>query len=85
MSNERIKELLTELRKEARSASIDADTRSALKSLDADIHRLLDEDTTEAEDLVERARHLEAELAASHPVFERFLREVIDSLVKIGL
>jgi hypothetical protein len=87
MSSERIRELLAELRQEAGSATIDTDTRAALRQLDADIHRLLDpaDEANEGEDLVERARQIEAELAANHPLFERCMREVIDALVKIGV
>lgn len=86
MSSERIQELLAQLRQETGSATIDSDTRAALRQLDADIHRLLDpaDEASEGGELVERARQIEAELAAKHPVFERCMREVIDALVKIG-
>ena len=87
MTTERIRELLAELRQETSSTTMDAETRTALKRLDNDIHRLLDpdDDASEGEQLIERARELEAEFAANHPVFERFMREVVDALVKIGV
>jgi hypothetical protein len=34
---------------------------------------------------MERAKLLEARFAISHPTVERFMREVIDTLAKIGV
>ncbi len=87
MSSERIRELMAQLRAETQTTEIDGPAREALKQLDADIHRLLDpeDETDESSDLIERAQQLEAEFAASHPGVERFMREVIDALVKIGI
>jgi len=78
---------MAELRKETAAARMDAETEAALRQLDTDIHRLLDpgQETPESEPLIERARQLEADFAAKHPVFEGFMREVVDALVKIGV
>jgi len=35
--------------------------------------------------LLERAKSLEADLATSHPTAERWMREVIDALVRMGI
>ena len=87
MSNEKIRELLARLHDEVQDTELDADTRSSLRELDADIHDLLDSTTSEQKisSVTERARLLEAQFAISHPTVERFIREVIDTLAKIGV
>ncbi len=87
MSNEKIRELLTKLQDEVQDTELDADTRSSLRDLDADIHDLLDSTTSEQKisSVTERAKLLEAQFAISHPTAERFIREVIDTLAKIGV
>jgi len=87
MSNEKIRELLAKLHDEVQKAEVDADTRSSLRELDSDIHDLLDSSTSEQKitSAVERAKLLEAQFAINHPTVERFMREVIDTLAKIGV
>ena len=87
MSNEKIRELLAKLHDEVQKTEVDADTRSSLRELDSDIHDLLNSSTPEPNItfVLERAKLLEAQFAISHPTVERFMREVIDTLVKIGL
>ena len=87
MSNEKIRELLAKLHDEVQKTEVDADTRSSLRELDSDIHDLLNSSTREPNItfVLERAKLLEAQFAISHPTVERFMREVIDTLVKIGV
>ena len=87
MSNKKLRELLGTLHDEIQDTEVDADTRSLMRELDSDIHELLDSTTTEVNpnSVLERARLLEAEFSTSHPVAGRFMREVIDTLVKIGV
>jgi hypothetical protein len=85
MKNERLKELLAAIHQELDGADADAETRSMLESLDEDIHEFLGEGDSEDGPIVERAKLLEARFATTHPVAERFMREVIDTLVKLGL
>ena len=87
MPKDRIRELLADLRKETQSAGLDQETRETLEQLDADIHRLLgpDESPHGGEELAARAREMEAQFAASHPVVETTLRAIVDTLVKIGI
>jgi hypothetical protein len=86
MSNDKLKSLLASIHDELENADLDAETRSMLKSLDSDIHQLLESDD-EASDrpVVEQAGQLEARFASEHPVAERFMREIIDTLVKLGV
>jgi len=87
MSNEKIRELLAKLQDEVQDTELDADTRSSLRDLDSDIHELLDSATSEQKitSVTERAKLLEAKFAINHPTVERFMREVIDTLAKIGV
>ncbi len=87
MSNEKIRELLAKLHDEVQDTELDADTRSSLRELDSDIHDLLDSATSRQKMsfVMERAKLLEARFAINHPTVERFMREVIDTLAKIGV
>jgi len=87
MSNEKIRQLLVSLQEEIQNTEVDADTSSMMRELDADIHSLLKDDTSEtsSDAVLQRARSLEADFATKHPTAERFLREVIDTLVRMGV
>jgi len=87
MSNRDIRQLLTELQEEIQKTELDAETRSAVHKLDADIHDLLDPDKDQADtdSVLKRARLLETNFATEHPTVERFMREVIDLLVRMGI
>jgi hypothetical protein len=84
MSNERIKNLLAQLREEIRRADVDDELQKLMSELDDDIHAVI-EDDAEADALLERAKALEAEFATKFPVAERFMREVIDTLARMGI
>ncbi len=87
MKTEQIKELLEKLQGELRDTELDDETRALVRELDTDIHDLLATDT-ESDDssvIVERAKELEASFAAEYPSAERFMREVIDALVRMGV
>jgi len=87
MSNRDIRQLLAELQDEIQKTELDAETRSAVQKLDSDIHDLLDADTDQADtdSVLKRARLLETNFATEHPTVERFMREVIDILVRMGI
>ena len=87
MSKETIQDLLNKLQAEIQDAELDADTRVLMQSLDADIQALLAEPiaTENRDSLPETAQQLEAHFSASHPTAERFLREMIDTLARMGI
>ena len=84
MSNERIKNLLVQLREEIGKADVDAELQELMADLDNDIHAVIENDS-DAGALVERATGLEANFAVKHPAAARFLREVIDTLARMGI
>jgi len=87
MTNSEIQTLLTRLRSEIQDSKLDAETRSLMQDLDADIHNLLGPEETEfeAESVVNRAREIEANFESDHPTTVRILREVIDALSRMGI
>lgn len=87
MSNTKIKDLLQKLHDEIGDTSVDDETRTLLRTLESDIDELLDT-TTDSSDsslALESARKLETSFAATHPVAERFVREMMDTLAKMGI
>ncbi|MDH3549332.1 MAG: DUF4404 family protein [Gammaproteobacteria bacterium] len=84
MSNERIKKLLAQLREELESTDVDDDLQKLMGELDDEIHGVMENDA-DVNALVDRAKELEAEFATKHPAAERFMREVIDALVRMGI
>ena len=87
MSNKEIKDLLGKLRDEIGKTELDDETLSLVRDLDADIDDLLDPegDRAETDSVLEKARELETNFATEHPSIERFMREVIDVLVRMGI
>ena len=84
MSNERIKKLLAQLREELESTDVDDDLQKLMGELDDEIHGVIENDA-DVNALVDGAHEMEAEFATKHPAAERFMREVIDALVRMGI
>ena len=84
MSKERVKELLGQLREELRRADVDEELDEIFGELDDEIHAVVDTDA-DVNDLIDRAKGFEADFASRHPAVERFMREVIDTLVRMGI
>ncbi len=84
MSKERIKELLGQLREELRTTDIDEELEQLLGELDDDIDNVVEEDA-DLNEVIERAKQVEASFATNYPTAERFAREVIDLLVRMGI
>ena len=90
MSKARIKELLTQLREEIRNTDIDDELEQLLAGLDNDIESAIDDNAgvnavVDMEDVVDRAKELEASFATDHPTAARVVREAIDLLVRMGI
>jgi hypothetical protein len=66
---------------------VDAETLDLVRELDAEIHRLTEAGASgvEYEGALDQAKSMEARFAVDHPVAERFLREIIDALAKVGI
>ena len=86
MSNPEIKRLLSDLHRALKNTELDDETRRGLAELDGDIHQLLDEAAEDPEEgyIAEQARSLDSRFSAEHPTASRVLREIIDTLGKMG-
>ncbi|MCH2355613.1 MAG: DUF4404 family protein [Pseudomonadales bacterium] len=87
MSEQRIKELLEELRGELqRTDGVDEALLASVRTLESNIGDLVDPAVDSDENTVlDDAIALEAVFAASHPVAEKIIRELINSLSRIGI
>jgi DNA-directed RNA polymerase subunit L len=66
---------------------VDAETLALVHELDEEIHRLTEAGAA-AEDydnVLDQAKSIETRFAVEHPVAERFLREIIDALARVGI
>ena len=85
MNQDKVKRLLEELRTElSNTDSLDADTRRLAEKVDNDIDDLVESSQPKSREL-DDAIALEARFAASHPVAERIMRELIATLSRIGV
>ena len=86
MSDKNLHELLTELNQALENLDeVDPETRELVKDLDEDINRLLESGEDDIEGVVDRAKSIETRFALEHPVAERFLREIVEALSKVGI
>ena len=87
MSNDKIQELLAKLHEEIQATEIDAETRSLMQELDSDVVDLLDATsaTDDAKSVLQSAKRLEPRFSTSYPAAERFVREIIDILGRMGV
>ena len=84
MSKDRIRELLAQLQDEIRNTDMDDELKTLVSDLDSDIHTVIENDE-EVKALIDRAKEVEAGFATRSPAAERFMREVIDALVRMGI
>lgn len=93
---DRLKEHLRTLHQELEgSGELDDDMRRLLSQVDDDIHRLLDRgapdaaeedsETDAADALSEQVRETATNFQAEHPRTYRVLREIADTLAKLGI
>ncbi len=88
MTEKSLKTLLNELQELLeKTDQIDPETRKLVRDLDAEVDRLLDPESADNDfdSVVDHARSVETRFAVDHPVAERFLREIIDALSKVGI
>ena len=66
---------------------VDEETLALVRELDQEIHRLTEAGARadEVEGVIDQAKSMETRFAVDHPVAERFLREIIDALSRVGI
>lgn len=88
MSDPNLKDLLSRLHNLLEDTDqVDSDTLKLVQNLDEEINRLLESDASNGEfdNVIDQAKSVETRFAVDHPVAERFLREIIDALAKVGI
>ena len=88
MGDENLKKLLSQLNDVLDDTeSVDDETLALVRELDQEIHRLTESGAAaeEFDGVLDQARSAEATFALEHPVAARFLREIIDSLSRVGI
>jgi len=67
--------------------TVDEETLALVRELDQEIHRLTEAgaQADEVEGVIDQAKSMETRFAVDHPVAERFLREIIDALSRVGI
>ena len=88
MNDKNLKELLNSLHAVLeKTDEVDPETLELVRNLDEEINRLVESDSAEGDfdNVVDQAKSVETRFAVDHPVAERFLREIIDALSKVGI
>jgi len=88
MNDKSLKELLNNLHAVLeKTDEVDPETLELVRNLDEEINRLVESDSPEDDfdNVVDQAKSVETRFAVDHPVAERFLREIIDALSKVGI
>jgi ribosome assembly protein YihI (activator of Der GTPase) len=86
LNKDKIRSLLAQLQKELdNGATLDNETIALLKKLDRNVETMDKSGGSDNAPVMDDAIALEARFAADHPVAERVLRELIDTLGKMGI
>ncbi len=86
MSAHELREILARLEEQLETAELNDETEQMLTELRSHIDHTLDEAKQESESPMFRtAKALEAQFAAEHPTAERVIRELLDTLVRMGV
>ena len=88
MNDKSLKELLNSLHAVLeKTDEVDPETLELVRNLDEEINRLVESDSAEGDfdNVVDQAKSVETRFAVDHPVAERFLREIIEALSKVGI
>ena len=85
MNSKRVQELLSQLRAELDATDVDPETLALVRELDADIQARLGSTDNPVDALVKRAKAVEVKFAVTHRVAERILREIVETLARMGV
>jgi hypothetical protein len=88
MADQGMKELMSRLHSALSGVDkVDPDLMSLVRELDGDIHRLMqaEEASASVQTMLDRAAALETRFATDHPRAERVLREIVETLEKMGV
>jgi len=88
MTRQNLTDLLNSLHETLENTEkVDDETLALVRQLDEEIHRLTEgaAQPDELDSVLDQAKSMETRFAVEHPVAERFLREIIDALSRVGI
>ena len=87
MSIDSVKDLISQLQTEIDATQLDKETVEYLKALEHLIHQKVGaiESDDGQESLLETAKKLEVQFATHHPRAEAIMREILDTLGRMGI
>lgn len=88
MSNAKIEKLLESLRVEVVNSELDEETTDHLRKFEKEIEPFLaagDKNSSEFDTILDKAKKLEINFAQRHPTAEGIMREIVDTLVNMGI
>lgn len=86
LNQDKLRSLLAQLQKELdNGATLDNETIALLKKLDRNVDAMIESAGNDNAPVMDDAIALEARFAVDHPVAERVIRELIDTLAKMGI
>ncbi len=87
MDKTKLQDLLSQLQQALNDPDVDQETLDLARQLDHGIHQLLDvgNDDNDPDPIMALSRQLEANFAARHPLAQRVLREIGNTLANIGI
>lgn len=87
MSVEKIKDLLEQLQTELKNTKepVDENMLGQLQTMDEDIHKILNANNMQQQDLYKGIMQMEYGFLTKHPVASGLMREMVDILSKAGI
>lgn len=88
MKEKNLRELLNNLHDVLeKTDEVDPETLELVRDLDEEINRLVDSGSAEDDfdGVIDQAKAVETRFAVDYPVAERFLREIIEALSRVGI
>lgn len=86
MPSEKLKSLLTELKAELKqTAEPDNEVLRLMQTLDTQLQAVLNTQEPSDASITDTLAALESHFAVNHPVAERYIRDLLDALNKMGI
>jgi Domain of unknown function (DUF4404) len=85
MNADKVRSLLGRLIESLDPAKVDPDTLASTRAFEVDALRTIDSREAPAQTLLNQAKALEVKFAVEHPLAERILREIIETLARMGV
>jgi hypothetical protein len=87
MAIEKVKFLLSELQNELKDPTVEVDetTRQHLQEMDTKIHKMLNQNNQQDDDIYDELVKMEYEFLNNYPVASNIMREIVSILSRAGI